>query len=239
MRSKGVIVATAVCAALAAVASAGAGSSAHAKASGVSGHFSLLIMAHTLGSIPQYSVPATQPWNRQLQSGTTASYRSIPCTGNAPLNNLSSDLPTYNGRVVGSRPPASMRAHPFAFTLRQVKVKKHRVWQLRGRIDFTVCKLTGGVTPPDDPVPDVQKPKIFVTFVGKIDSYANEEASWNGTFKLAGGTGRYAGLKGKGTIAGYFFCFDPAGCVAKGAFLDTQMVMHGSYSDPTPELTTG
>jgi hypothetical protein len=237
MRFKGVIAAAALLVTLVVAATAGAGSAGHAKTSGVSGHFSLLIMAHTLGSIPQYSVPATQPWNRQLASGTTASYRSIPCSGNAPLNNLSSDLPTYSGRVVGSRPPASMRAHPFAFTLRRVKVKKQRYWQLRGRIEFTVCKLTGGVTPADDPVPDVQKPKIFVSFVGRIDSYANEEASWNGTFKLVGGTGRYAGLKGSGTIAGYFFCFDPAGCPAKGAYLDTQMVMEGTYSDPTPQLT--
>jgi hypothetical protein len=130
-----------------------------------------------------------------------------------------------------------MRATPFAFTLRRVTVKKQRYWQLRGRIDFTVCKLTGGPTATPDPLPDVQKPHISVTFVGRLDSYADQEASWNGTFKLIGGTGRYAGLKGKGTIAGYFFCFDPAGCIAKGAFLDTQMVMHGTFSDPTPDLS--
>ena len=59
-----------------------------------------------------------------------------------------------------------------------------------------------------------------------------------GTFKIVGGTERYADLKGGGRIGGYFFFFffAPEGCPAKGAYLDTQMVLEGTYSDPTPQL---
>lgn len=210
------------------------GSAAAKPAPPFGGRFSLLIMAHTLASIPEFNVPATSPWDGVLKAGVTSSYRSIPCSGSAPLNNLSSDLPTYNARVVGSRPPASMRAHPFQFS--PVKTKKG--WELRGRIDFTVCKLTGGPTAAPDPIPDVNKPKISFTFRAKLAARSPESISWHGTFTIVGGTQRYADIKGSGTIAGYFFCFDPAGCAAKGAFLDTQMVLQGTYTDPTPQLST-
>ena len=231
MRFRGVTAAALACTAISLTVGGGAGA---AKApAGVRGHFSLLIMAHTLASIPQFSVPATTPWNGALRRASTFSYRSIPCTGNAPLNNVSSDLPTYNARVAGSRPPASMRAQPFQFQLQKTK----KGWGLRGRIDFTVCNLTGGPNPATDPVPDVNKPKIFITFRTKLASRAPESISWFGTFKIVGGTERYAGLKGSGRIGGYFFCFAPEGCPAKGAYLDTQMVLEGTYSDPTPQLT--
>lgn len=222
--------------ALVALVAAGGGAAGAKKETPVSGKFSLLIMAHTLASIPQFSVPATNPWNGIPVKAKSSSYRSIPCTGPAPLNNISSDLPTYNARVVGSRPPASMRAHPFQFQLVSIKVGGKGVWELRGRLDFTVCQLKGGATPNPDPVPDLNKPKIFVTFRAPLAIRTKESISFSGTFKIVGGTQRYAGLTGEGTLAGYFFCFDPAGCPAKGAFLDTQMALQGTYSDPTPQL---
>lgn len=61
-----------------------------------------------------------------------------------------------------------------------------------------------------------------------------EEVTFSGSFKLAGGTGRYADLTGEGTIAGYFFCFDPQGCAAnQGRYRDMQLVLMGTYYDPT------
>lgn len=59
---------------------------------------------------------------------------------------------------------------------------------------------------------------------------------FRGTFRLAGGTQRYADITGAGTIAGYLFCFAPAGCAGTGTFQDAQVSMQGTYRDPTPQL---
>lgn len=236
-----VVVAALVCLATAAAlvrleSSSGAGSAEPAA----SGKFSLIMMVHTLGSVPEYTVPATTPWSGALQPGASFSYRSIPCTGNAPVNNIASDLPSYNTRVAGSRAPSSMRAHPFEFRLVRVPVKKgskRKVWEMQGRITFTVCKLAGGPTPNPDPIPDADKPKIFMTFRARFTRVTAESMQWAGTVKLVGGTQRYEGLKGSATVGGYFFCFAAEGCAAKGAYQDGQMSMHGTYVDPTPQLS--
>lgn len=203
-----------------------------------SGPFSLVMMIHTnKGDAPARfgPIPPTRPWNGVAQDGQF-SYSSIPCTGNAPVNNIASDLPTYNGRVEGSRAPASMRAHPFRFRVKQLKSGKGKV--ISGRIDFTVCKLGGGPNAAPDPVADVDKPKIYVTFRAEYKPATVEQMPWVGTFKIIGGTGRYADLTGSGTIGGYFMCFAAGGCMNTGKeFDDGQFTMQGRYSDPTPNLT--
>ncbi len=120
----------------------------------VSGHFSLNMMVHTTRSTPNFSVPATVRWGGAKRIGRSFSYRSIPCTGAAPVNNISSDLPSYGTRVRGSRAPSSMRAHPFRIRVRRARAGG---WESVGRIQFTVCQLKGGPTPDPDPVPDAQK----------------------------------------------------------------------------------
>ncbi len=201
------------------------------------GPFSLVMMIHTnKGDAPARfgPIPPTNPWNGVARDGQF-SYSSIPCTGNAPVNNIASDLPTYNGRVVGSRAPASMRAHPFRFRVKQLKSGKGSV--ISGRIDFTVCKLGGGPNTAPDPVADVSKPKIFVTFKAEYKPMTVEQMPWKGTFKIIGGTGRYADLTGSGEIAGYLMCFATGGCRMTGnQFNDGQFTMQGTYSDPTPML---
>ncbi len=199
---------------------------------GVEGKFSLILAVQTLASDPKASVPGTAPWSGQLRHGARYSYRSLPCMGSSPVNDISSDLPSYNTRVAGSRVPSSLRGHPFSFRL--WKAKGH--WEMRGRIVLTVCKLASGPTPNPDPIADRAKPKIYVNFRARLRRVTSEEIRWHGTFTLAGGTRRYAGLKGSGRIAGYFLCFAAEGCKAKGAFLDAQLVMHGDYSDLTPQL---
>ena len=221
--------------ALAAVAlGGGTGSAAEEQPAqaGVKGNFSLIIMTHTTNSMFG-NLPGVNPWNGAKRAGERFVYRSIPCTGMAPVNNISSDLPSYNGRVEGSRVPSSTRAHPMAFRLR----KRDGKWQMKGRFRFTVCKLGSGPTPPNDPVPDEQKPKFDVTFVATFRRVNVEVLRFAGTIRLRGGTGRYEDLTGSGQIAGYLFCFAPEGCAPGGRYLDAQMVLHGSYSDPTPQLS--
>ena len=247
------VVALAVLATVAALAKAG-GTAGAPNAQGVSGDFSLIMMVHTLASVPEFNVPATRPWSGESASSATFSYRSIPCTGNAPVNNISSDLPSYNTRVAGSRAPSSLRSHPFEFRIvkttvktriapkrkgGKVRFKTRSFLELRGRITLTVCKLASGPTPNPDPVADAAKPKINVAFKARFVRSTAEAIRWSGTFTLQGGTQRYADLTGSGSIAGYFFCFAAEGCAARGQYQDGQFVMHGTYADPTPDLASG
>jgi hypothetical protein len=205
------------------------------SAKGASGNFSLVMMIHTNSSVFG-DLPGVKPWGGERNGGASFAYRSIPCVGNAPVNNIASDLPSYGTRVTGSRAPSSMRAHPFAFTVRKAK---RGGYELVGAIKFTVCRLGPGPNPSNDPVPDENKPNIMVGFRARFAKMTGELLHWSGRFRIEGGTGRYKDLKGSGEIAGYFMCFAPEGCVAKGnKYLDGQFVMHGTYVDPTPQLTT-
>jgi len=179
------------------------------------------------------NLPGVNPWDGLDRPDERYTYRSIPCTGPAPVNNIASDLPTYNNRVSGSRSPASMRAHPFTFKLLKIKGR----WRMRGQITFTVCKLSGGPTKSPDPIPDANKPKIIVRFDTAYRRMSNETLRFNGIAKVRGGTGRYSDLTGEAKMAGYLFCFAPEGCANKGGkYLDGQFVLHGDYKDPTPDL---
>jgi hypothetical protein len=202
---------------------------------GVSGSFSLVMMVHTsTGGFG--NLPGVNPWNGTYAPASGLVYRSIPCTGNAPINNIASDLPSYGTRVAGSRAPSSMRAHPFGFRVRKYKGR----WEMLGSIRFTVCQLGGGPNAASDPVPDAEKPQIVVGFRAPFKRETNESVRWGGRFTITGGTQRYADLKGSGDIAGYFMCFAPAGCAATGGnYLDGQFTMQGTYRDPTPQLAAG
>lgn len=201
---------------------------------GVTGSFSAIMMVHTSsGGFGQ--LPGANPWNGTYEAGEGFRYRSIPCTGNAPVNNISSDLPSYGTRVAGSRAPSSMRAHPFGFRVRKYKGR----WEMQGSVTFTVCKLAGGATAANDPVPDAAKPKIVMGFRAQFKRETPELVRWTGRFRIEGGTGRYEGLTGNGQISGYFMCFAPEGCAATGGkYLDGQMALSGTYRDSTPQLTS-
>jgi hypothetical protein len=201
---------------------------------GVNGRFSLMMMSHT--SSDAGPLPGVNPWNGSRQpSSQRFAYRSIPCSGPAPVNNISSDLPSYNARVSGSRVPSSVRAHPFSF--RVVRARGGGS-EMRGAITFTVCKLASGATPTPDPIPDAQKPKIRVAFRATFAKTSVEEVHYSGTFRLIGGTGRYRDLTGAGRIEGYLFCFAPEGCRPGGKLLDEQYTLQGNFRDPTPQLTS-
>lgn len=229
--NKRVVVAVCVCVALVAGAFAGAGAVAQTggAAAGMSGNFSLVNMVHTTQYQGQdLGTNDPQPWTGTREPGGPFVYAGIACTGNAPVNNISTDLTTYNTRIEGSRSPASTRSHPFEF--RVVRNKEGRL-RLRGQITFTVCQLKPGPTPDPDPVPDAQKSKIYVGWNAKFKKTSAEEVSWWGTFRIRGGTGLYEDLTGSGDIAGYFFCFAPEGCATLGEFRDGQYTMAGTYAD--------
>ena len=187
---------------------------------GASGDFVLQAMTHT----PDWpSAKDVVPWDGVSDGSFT--YRAIPCSGNAPLNNISSNLPTYSNRIAGARSPASTRAHPMKFTVEKGLMK--------GTIAFTICKLTPGPTPATDETKDADRPKINIEFTARTTKVNAEELVFKGEFRIASSTGRYQKLTGSGTISGYMFCYDPKGCVAnQGRFRDMQFVIEGAYSDP-------
>lgn len=189
-----------------------------ASASGADGDFGLAAMVHT----PNWpSNAGVLPWDGTSDGEFV--YRAIPCSGNAPMNNISSNLPTYNSLIPGSRSPASTRSHPFRF-----KVEKGR---MTGSIDLTVCKLGPG--PTNDSKDDAERDRIAIDFTASADRRTGEETVFSGPFTIVGGTGRYAQLTGSGTIRGYFMCFDPTGCAEgnQGRFRDMQYVLEGKFSD--------
>lgn len=204
---------------------------AGAQSSGaVRGDFSLQAMAH------QSTAQAPKLFNVKPWDGRSLgrySYRSIPCSGNAPVNNISSDLPSYNTRVAGSRAPSSTRLHNLSF--RVVEGKNGKV--MLGTTSIVVCQLRSGPTPSPDPVSDEVKSRIRVTWRANFRRNNAESLRFKGTFKLVGGTQRYEDITGSGAIAGYLFCFAPAGCAGTGgSFQDAQISMQGSFRDPTPQL---
>jgi hypothetical protein len=203
----------------------------------VRGSFSLVAMAHTTpyaGADLEEQQP--NPWDGGVEGEGPYRYAAIPCTGDAPVNNISGDLPTFNALVPGSRVPASTRAHPLEFTVTEGDDGE---MQLEGTLELTVCQLRPGVTPDPDPVPDPEKDRISVEWTAQAVEAAEETVVWQGPLEIVGGTGRYEQLRGEGTIAGYFFCFAPEGCAELDEFRDVQFTMSGSYTAPTEAVEEG
>lgn len=200
----------------------------------VHGAFSMVVMAHTT-SYAGTDVEQEQesnPWDGGTDAGPYR-YAAIPCNQDAPLNNISGDLPTFNTLIPGSRVPASTRAHPLEF---DVSEGDDGEMELEGTLDLTVCQLRPGVTPDPDPVPDPEKDRIRFEWTARAAEASQESVVWRGEFRIVGGTGRYEDLSGEGEIAGYFFCFAPEGCEEIGEFRDVQLTMAGTYDVPTEAL---
>jgi hypothetical protein len=206
-------------------------SSAAAQAAGVEGAFSLIQMVHTTSAPSGGTVPVSPNAWDGASSGGPFRYSGIPCNGNAPVNNIATDLTTYNTRLPGSRSPASTRMHPLEFDA--TPEGPPGTFKLAGRTTLTVCQLQGGPTPTPDPVPDPSKDRITFTWTAIAEKISTEEVRWSGSFTLTGGTGVYEDLTGQGRISGYFFCFDAQGCASLGQYRDGQLVMQGTYRDPT------
>ena len=187
---------------------------------GVGGRFHLLGMAHTADWPDGKDVA---PWDGESQGDYI--YRAIPCSGNAPVNNLSSNLPSYNSLIPGSRSPASTRSHPFRF-----KVTNNR---MSGSIDLTVCKLAPG--PTDDATADADRDRIRISFQADSNRQAAGEVVFSGSFSITGGTGRYLQLSGEGSIQGSFMCLHLSGEVDTAPPImlrDLQFALLGTFADP-------
>lgn len=194
---------------------------AFAEPQGLKGNFSMMLMVHTPG---WPAAGDSAPWDGRSDGNFV--YRAAPCSAaNAPVNNNSSDLPSYNTRVPGGRVPAATRALPMRLSIENGRI--------RGTVHLTVCKLGPGHA--TDNRSDAERDKIVFEIQMMPERFGAEEVGVHGSFRIAGGTGRYADLTGKGRIAGYFFCYDRKGCGADKAhrYRDALFTLHGSFFDPT------
>ena len=177
---------------LGAFAAIGAGASASGDraqssqgGSAASGNFQLIQMMH-VGTAQFPKLARTQEWDGQSEGNF--GFSGIPCFGNAPVNNLGTNLTSYNGAVPGSRLPASARMQPLAFTVARHKT---RGLEMLARVTLVACHLQPGPTANPDPVPDAEKPRIFITFRAPFKRESAESLTFQGTFKIRGGTQRY------------------------------------------------
>lgn len=192
--------------------------------------FNLIAMAHSSPTTPQgWDVPIeTSPWDGE--STGTFSYSSIACADDAPINNVSTNLTTFNSRLPESRSPASTRLQPIEFEV--TEEVEGGTGQFDGRIDLVACQLRAGVTPEDDTTDDEQRDSITFEFEADFERTASEEVRYTGTFTITEGTGEYEGISGEGHIGGYLMCLGPDDCADFGEFRDVQVAMIGSYDHP-------
>lgn len=192
-------------------------------------HFNLIAMAHTSPETVRGLVIEvdTTPWDGESDGGPF-SFASAPCEQDAPINNVSSNLPSLNTRLDGSRSPASTRLHPLEFDV--TSLDDDGSGTMEGTVDLTVCQPRFGVTPAGE-MPDEERDRIELAFTASF-TQQREEATWWGDFTIIDGTGVYEGITGNGRIAGYFMCLGPDPCEDRGEYRDAQVVMMGSYDDP-------
>lgn len=192
--------------------------------------FNLIAMSHTSPeTVRGLAIEVeTTPWDGQSTDGPF-SYASAPCSEDAPINNVSSNLPSLNTQLEGSRSPASTRLHPFEFDIDDIE---DGAGEMSGTITVTVCHPRFGVTPDPDPVPDEDKDHIVFDFTASFRQPTVEETTYSGTFEVREATGPYEGLQASGQVAGYLMCLGPEPCEQRGEFRDAQVAMIGTYEPP-------
>lgn len=152
------------------------------------------------------------------------SYSAIPCNRPAPFNDQALVFrPGYPGLVS----PAAVR-HFVEGTLTPTTRSGDR-GIVRGNITTILC-LNGML----------QADRIFLTFHGRYTRTSDNEVVMTGTFRIAGGTGRFADLSGAGSMEGQLTCLPPilqregaADCADLGVFSDSVIRLRGSFVDTT------
>jgi hypothetical protein len=192
--------------------------------------FNVIAMAHSSPQTPQgWDVPLeTSPWDGE--STGTFSYSSIACADDAPINNISTNLTTFNSRLPESRSPASTRLHPIEFEV--TDEVEDGTGEFTGTVEMVACQLRAGVVPEDDEMADEDRDRIIFEFDADFERTAPEEIRYTGTFTISEGTGEYEGLTGDGEIGGYIMCLGPDDCADFGEFRDIQVAMIGTYDHP-------
>ncbi|MDQ3570044.1 MAG: hypothetical protein M3396_05340 [Actinomycetota bacterium] len=195
----------------------------------VTGQFSLSVHTHSR----QFGSPSgvqtlfpTNPLEYPVRSGGF-SYSSIPCSSPAPFNDRAlAFTPGYPDLGSG---PLAVRHRVKGVV---VTTNGSDAGTVRGTITTILCQ-NGQET----------KDRIRFRFEGQFVVTSQNEAMVNGTFRVLGGTGRFAGLHGDGSVTGRFTCLPPAlqragarNCAELGAFSDAVFNLQGSYANRHPRV---
>lgn len=206
--------------------------------------FSLMAIVHSLPHATAPPDPAeNQPgpplqtirWDGHKEGGPFR-YSSARCIDPAPINDISTNLTTFNGRIPESASPASIRLQPLEFRVEHGGPSG----RLEGTIRMVACGITQGrfsrvIEKTEGP--DTHRDRITFKWTadykktsGTPSAPKASEAAWTGTFDISEGTGRYRGISGSGFISGTFLCLQ--GVCDEPDFTDGQVVMVGTYKAP-------
>jgi hypothetical protein len=152
------------------------------------------------------------------------SYSSIPCERPAPFNDAAL---VFEPGYPGVASPAAVR-HLIRGTLVPTGRSADQ-GVVRGAITTILCE--NRVQQPD---------QMSFTFHGRYRLASDNQIFLTGTFRLVGGEGRFADMRGAGSLEGEITCLPPilqregaANCADLGAFSDAIFRLRGSFFDPS------
>ena len=152
------------------------------------------------------------------------SYSSIPCERPAPFNDTAL---VFDPGYPGVPSPAAVR-HFIQGTLTPTGRSADQ-GIVSGTITTILCQ--NRVQQPD---------RMFFAFRGRYRLASDNQVVITGTFRLTGGEGRFADMRGAGSLEGELTCLPPilqregaANCAELGAFSDAIFQLGGRFLDPT------
>lgn len=158
------------------------------------------------------------------------SYASVPCSKSAPFNNRALE---FNPDYPGIDDPASAR---FITEGEVTDVSKNgKKADVEGTITMFLCEK------------GQEGDQIEFAYDGKLIVRSDNLAAVRGKFDIVGGTGRFEGIDGQGSLHGRLTCLErvlervegePENCAEAGMFTDA-VFFRGPKDDPSPADITG
>lgn len=152
------------------------------------------------------------------------SYSSVACEDPARFNDVAL---SFDPDYPGIEDPAAVR-HLVEGEVTDVHQDGRISGETKGTVTTFLCE------------DGEESDQIHIEFEGRSTQTSDNEAGFEGTFKIEGGTGRFADLEGEGSMAGSFTCLEgvlerePAeDCADLGVFSDAVFQLEGTYTDPT------
>ena len=136
--------------------------------------FELMQMVHT--TEPATNPAAGPPIPSDGDSPGLYRYNSRDCRENAPVNNISTNLVSYNARY--GRSTASTRSQPFEIQV--VHGDSAEESRLQGKITLVVCKEPPNQGSAVDAIPDAARNKVFIEFTAAAEEDSREEVHYEG-----------------------------------------------------------